>query len=71
MSRGARRAGTGRGTAAVRLLVTLSLLPGVVEAQVSRRWRGGRAARGWPRGDLTGVREAPASRPCAGWRHSG
>lgn len=39
MSRGARRAGAGQGVAAVRLLVTLSLLPRVVEAQVSRRWR--------------------------------
>ena len=36
MSRGARRAGVGQGAAAaVQLLVTLSFLPSVVEAQVS------------------------------------
>lgn len=36
MSRGARRAGAGQGAAAaVQLLVTLSFLPSVVEAQVS------------------------------------
>ncbi|KAM8816433.1 ERO1-like protein beta isoform 2-T2 [Rhynchonycteris naso] len=34
MSQGTRRAGVGQGLAAVRLLVTLSLLPRVVEAQV-------------------------------------
>ncbi|XP_044095252.1 ERO1-like protein beta isoform X3 [Neovison vison] len=35
MSRGPRRAGSGRGAAAVQLLVTLSFLPRVVEAQVT------------------------------------
>lgn len=44
MSRGARRAGAGRGAAAVQLLVTLSFLPRVVEAQVSQ------GPAGWGRG---------------------
>lgn len=61
MSRGSRRAGSGQGAAAaVQLLVTLSFLPSVVEAQVSpsdgeagtpaERPRRPRTGRGWGAG---------------------
>lgn len=64
MNPGARRAGAGQGVAAARLLVTLSLLRGVVEAQVSRRWREAGRPEGGGRPDASRKRGAAT----LGWR---